>query len=525
MRNQLLPTPAAGLTRREFVLQAGKVSSALAAGVILGGVGGTHEPQARPGSDLVMMSAVELSRAIRARQVSCQEVMAAYLAHLEALNPKVNAIVSLQPRHALMKQAAERDAELARDQYRGWMHGFPHAVKDLAATRGIRTTWGSPLLDTVPDHDSIFVERLRRAGVIILGKTNAPEFGLGSQTYNPVFGTTLNAYDQSKCAGGSSGGAAVSLALRMLPVADGSDMMGSLRNPAAFNNVIGFRTSHGRVPSAGEELFLDPLSVAGPMGRTVTDVAMLLSVMAGPDPRAPQSLAQDPSIFTEPLKRDFKGTRLAWLGDLGGHLPLEPGIADLCRASFKAFEAVGCAVQEAQPDFPPDRMWQTWVTLRHWLVAGDLLDLFKDVSKRKLMKPEAQWEVEGGLKLSALQAYNASRARSDYFRAVQRLFQKYDYLLLPSAQVFPFDAALHWPKTINGVTMDTYHRWMEVVVPASLLGFPAINVPVGFSPQGLPMGLQIIGRHNADLAVLQMAYAYEQATHWVPAHLPPLLRA
>jgi amidase len=514
-----------GMTRREFVRQAGKVSTMVAAGVILGDVSGRAKQQASPSSDLVLMSAGELSQAIRARQVSCQEVMAAYLAHIEALNPKVNAIVSLQPREALMKQAAERDAELARGQYRGWMHGLPHAVKDLAATRGIRTTWGSPLLDTVPDYDSIFVERLRRAGVIIIGKTNAPEFGLGSQTYNPVFGTTLNAYDQSKCAGGSSGGAAVSLALRMLPVADGSDMMGSLRNPAAFNNVIGFRTSFGRVPSGGEELFLEQLSVNGPMGRTVSDVAMLLSVMAGPDSRAPLSQEQDPTVFAEPLKRDFKSTRLAWLGDLGGHLPTEPGIANLCRDSFKAFEAAGCVVEEAQPDYSADRMWDTWVTLRHWLVAGDLLELYQDVAKRKLMKPEAQWEVEGGLKLSAVQVYNASRARSEWYVAMQKLFGKYDYLLLPSAQVFPFDATVHWPKSINGVTMDTYHRWMEVVVPASLLGFPAINVPVGFNQHGLPMGMQIIGRHNADLAVLQIAYAYEQGTDWVRAHLPPLLRA
>jgi len=515
---------AASLTRREFMSQTGKLSTAVAAGVILGDVGGTNK-QASSRSGLVMMNACDLSRAIRARQVSCQEVMTAYLSHIERLNPKVNAIVSLQPREGLMKQAAERDAELARGQYRGWMHGFPHAVKDLAATRGIRTTWGSPLLDTVPDYDSIFVERLRRAGVIIMGKTNAPEFGLGSQTYNSVFGTTLNAYDQAKCAGGSSGGAAVSLALRMLPVADGSDMMGSLRNPAAYNNVIGFRTSYGRVPSGGEELFLEQLSVNGPMGRTVADVALLLSVMAGPDPRAPFSLAQDPAVFAEPLKRDFKGTRLAWLGDLGGHLPMEPGIAELCHASFKAFEAAGCAVEEGQPEFSADRMWDTWVTLRHWLVAGDLVELYKDVSKRKLMKPEAQWEVENGLKLSALEVYNASRARSEWYVAVQKLFQKYDYLLLPSAQVFPFDAAVHWPKAINGVVMDTYHRWMEVVVPASLLGFPTINVPVGFGQQGLPMGMQIIGRHNADLAVLQIAYAYEQATDWVRGHLPPLLHA
>lgn len=504
--------------------KAAKFSGAVVAGGIVGDMKGAPRGQASPASDLVTMNALDLSHAIRTRQVSCREVMAAFLAHIERLNPRVNAIVSMQSHEGLLKEAAVRDAELSRGQYRGWMHGLPHAVKDLAATRGIRTTWGSPLLDTVPDFDSIFVERLRRAGVIIIGKTNAPEFGLGSQTYNPIFGTTLNAYDQSKCAGGSSGGAAVALALRMLPVADGSDMMGSLRNPAAYNNVIGFRTSYGLVPSAGEELFLEQLSVSGPMGRSVADVAMLLSVMAGPDPRAPFSLDQDPAAFTEPLKRDLKGTRLGWLGDLGGHLPMDPGIMKLCRGSFEALHAIGCAVEQAKPDYSPDRMWETWVTLRHWLVAGDLGDLYKDASKRARMKPEAQWEVEGGLKLTGLQVYKASQARSDWYRAVQKLFEHYDYLLLPSAQVFPFDAAVHWPKAIQGVAMDTYHRWMEVVVPASLLGFPAINVPVGFNEQGLPMGMQIIGRNHADLSVLQLAYAYEQATKWVSSHPPPLLQ-
>jgi amidase len=525
MQGKMPQMPPTGLTRREFMNKAAKISSAVVAGGILSTASGAEKSQKWRNSDLVMMNALDLSQAIRTRQVSCQEVMSAYLAHIERLNPKVNAIVSVRSQDALLKESGERDNELAHRQYRGWMHGLPHAVKDLAATRGIRTTWGSPLLDTVPDYDSIFVERLRRAGVVIIGKTNAPEFGLGSQTYNPIFGTTLNAYDQSKCAGGSSGGAAVSLALRMLPVADGSDMMGSLRNPAAYNNVIGFRTSYGRVPSGGEELFLEQLSVNGPMGRSVADVALLLSVMAGPDPRAPFSLQQDSTAFTEPLKREFKGTRLGWLGDLGGHLPMEPGIIELCRDSFKAFEAIGCAVEEVQPDYSPDRMWETWVTLRHWLVASDLVDLYNDVSKRKLMKPEAQWEVEGGLKLTGLQVYKASQARSNWYRAIQKLFERYDYLLLPSAQVFPFDATVHWPRAIHGVAMDTYHRWMEVVVPASLLGFPAINVPVGFSEQGLPMGMQVIGRNHADLPVLQLAYAYEQATSWVSKNLPPLIRS
>ena len=518
---------AAKTTRREFIETTGKYSSAVAAGMILGDLGGGSEAQAAPGStsELVMMDALDLSNAIKSKQASCREVMAAYLDHIERLNPKVNAIVSLQDRDGLMKQSAERDAQLARGERLGWMHGFPHAVKDLAPTKGIRTTWGSPLTDMVPDHDAIFVERLKKNGAIIIGKTNAPEFGFGSQTYNTVFGTTLNAYDQSKTAGGSSGGACVSLALRMLPVADGSDMMGSLRNPAAFNNVVGFRPSFGRVPDGpGEELYFAQLSCDGALGRSAADVAMLLSVMAGHDARAPLSLDQDPAVFAQPLARDFKGTRLGWLGNFGGYLQMEPGVLEVCRSSFKAFEGIGCTVEEARPDYPPEKLWGTWINLRHWLSASGMLALYNDPAKRAKLKPEVQWEIEGGLKLTGLEVHAASKARSDWYRALGKLFEKYDYLLLPTAQVFPFDATIHWPKAINGVAMDTYHRWMEVVIPGSLSGGPIVSVPVGFSPNGLPMGMQIIGRHLADFAVLQLAHAYEQATHWVRDYLPPLLK-
>jgi amidase len=310
----------------------------------------------------------------------------------------------------------------------------------------------------------------------------------------------------------------------MLPVADGSDMMGSLRNPAGWNNVIGFRTSYGRVPAEGGELFLGQLSTAGPMGRRVADVAMLLSVMAGPDARAPLSIEQDPAIFTRPLQRDFKGTRIGWLGDLGGHLPIEPGIFEVCQKAMKAFEIVGCTVEEARLDFPPERMWNTWLTLRQWLTAGSYGRIYKDPAKRAKMKPEAVWEVEGGMKLSALDVYEASAARSDFYRAMSNLLANYEFLLLPTAQVFPFNAEVHWPKSINGVTMDTYHRWMEVVVPESLSGLPVIALPAGFGSNNLPMGVQVIGRHHADFAVLQVANAYEQATQWTSKYLPPLLK-
>lgn len=516
----------ADFTRREFMTKAAQCSGATAAALTFGKLGfAAEEKTANAVPPLVMMDARDLSKSIHSKQVSCREVMNTYLDYIDRMNPRVNAMVSLQNRDGLLQQAAEREQQLARGESKGWMHGFPHAVKDLAATQGIRTTWGSPLLDTVPQQDALFVERLKRNGAIIIGKTNTPEFGLGSQTYNPIFGTTLNAYSQAKVAGGSSGGAAVSLALRMVPVADGSDMMGSLRNPAAFNNVIGFRPSIGRVPSKGKgEMFFGTLSTEGAMGRSVGDVAMLLSVMAGPDARAPFAIEQNPAVFTESLKHDFKNTRLGWMGNYGGYLPMEAGVVELCENSFKAFESAGCRVEEARPDFDLAKLWQSWVTLRHWLTAGDMADLYNDPVRREKLKPEAQWEIEGGLKLSAPDIYHASVVRSDWYREMGKLFESYDYLLLPSAQVFPFEAQVHWPKEINGKKMDTYHRWMEVVLAASMSGCPAINVPVGFNQQGLPMGMQVIGRNHADLAVLQLAYAYEQETNWVRNRLPPLLQ-
>jgi amidase len=308
-------------------------------------------------NDIVMMDGVALSRAIHDKQVSCVEVMNAYLDHIDTINPTVNAIVSLQDRSDLLGQAKTRDNEIAAGKIRGWMHGFPDAVKDLTATKGIRTTQGSRIFkDFVPAADAIMVERLKAAGAIIIGKTNTPEFGLGSNTYNDVFGRTLNAYDQTKTAGGSSGGAGVALALHMLPVADGSDHGGSLRNPAAFNNVFGFRTSYGRVPSQGPDMLYAWMGVQGPMARTVPDLARLLSVQAGYDPRMPLSNRQDPSTFAGDLKRDFKGVRIAWSGDFGGLLPFEPGVLDLCRSALKAFETMGCTVDEAWPDFPIERV-------------------------------------------------------------------------------------------------------------------------------------------------------------------------
>jgi amidase len=299
-------------------------------------------------------------------------------------------------------------------------------------------------------------------------------------------------------------------------------MMGSLRNPAAFNNVLGLRPSFGRVPAGPvPEVYLRQLSTDGPMARTVTDLALLLSTLAGVDARDPFSLAEDPARFAAPLQRDVAGTRIAWLGDLGGYLPFESGIIALCRAALGSLADLGCVVDDIVPAVDYDRLWRAWCVLRHWLVCGRLHDLYKDPAKRRSIKPEALWEIENGLALKALEVYEASKVRSAWYQQLLRLFETYDFLVLPSAQVFPFDATVHWPEQIAGRKLDTYHRWMEVVVPGSLSGLPILNVPVGFGADGLPMGMQIIGRPRADLEVLQLGYAYEQATQWVSKRPPP----
>lgn len=485
----------------------------------------TNLPRATLQREIVALDALPLSEAIRSRQISCREVMQAYLDQIDRFNPRVNALVALRPTEELLAEADERDRQLARGQWLGWMHGMPQAVKDLAACAGLPTSMGSPLFaGQVAQHDAIAVSRMRAAGAVFIGKSNVPEFGLGSQSYNSVFGTTGNAYDPSLCAGGSSGGAAAALALRLLPVADGSDMMGSLRNPAAFNNVYGLRPSQGRVPfGPTPEVFVQQLGTEGPMGRSVADVAALLRTQAGPHRAAPLALSNTADLIG-PLQRDFTGARIGWLGNLNGHLPMEPGLLALCESALADFRDLGCQVEECQPAFDMDRLWRCWLVHRQWLVGGNLAAAYADPARRALLKPEAIWEVENSLGLSVANVYQASVDRSDWYRAVEQLFERYDFLLLPSAQVFPFDATLHWPKAIAGKEMDTYHRWMEVVIGATLAGIPAINVPVGFNSAGLPMGLQIMGPAQADLAVLQLAHAHEQLTQWVRNCPPPLLK-
>ncbi len=455
--------------------------------------------------DLVLLDAVELATAIRRRTVSCVEVMAAYLDHINRMNPHVNAIVTLRDPEILLRQAAVRDRQLARGHYLGVLHGFPQAIKDLALTKGIRTTMGSPIFaDYVPQEDEHYVQRMKRHGAIVIGKTNTPEFGLGSQTYNPVFGTTRNAYDPTRTAGGSSGGAAVALALRMQAVADGSDFGGSLRNPAAFNNSFGFRPSFGRVPDGpAADVFVAQGGVPGPMARTVTDLALLLSVMAGDDDRFPLALSGDPAVFgdggavAERLERGFRGTRVAFVGDWDGYLPMEPGVLDLCRAALPVLEGLGCVVEEALPDFPTEQLWPLWLTFRHWLAGGALYPYYHDPATRSLLKPEAVFEVEGMLRLSALDVWHNSVQRTAWYQAARAMLERYEFLLAPTAQVFPFAAEVPWPREVNGVPMGTYHRWMETVMPWTLAGLPVASVPVGFNAAGLPMGMQLIGRRHA----------------------------
>jgi amidase len=486
------------------------------------------ESQARPAaitSSLVMMDARALADAIRAREVSCLEVMTAYLDHIEQINPQVNAIVALRDRAALLAEAREKDAQLARGEATGPLHGLPFAVKDLVPVKGMRTTSGSLVLkDFVPAADSVMVERLRTAGVIIIGKTNTPEFGLGSHTYNEVYGATRNAYDQSRSAGGSSGGAAVALALRLLPLADGSDHAGSLRNPAGWNNVFGFRTSIGRIPADGRDAWLPSMSVLGPMARNVRDLALLLCVQSGYDGRVPLAMDADPEVFQQSLETDLRGKRIAWVGDFNGHIPYEAGVLELCRNALKVFESLGCIVEDAVPDYSIDKVWQAWRQLRAWQNGGALLAHYRDPAKRALMKPESVFEVESGLKLSAFDITAASGVRTEWYHAVRRFFERFDYFILPTAQLFPFDVNLHWPREIAGRPMSTYHEWMKGMLLATMAGSPALAVPAGFNDQGLPMGIQIVAPNRGELPCLQLGHAYDAATNWTSKRLPPLLR-
>lgn len=472
--------------------------------------------------NLTELPAHKLSLAIHAREVSCREVMQAFLARIHAINPRYQALVSLQSAESLLQQASARDVQLARGQSLGWMHGMPQAIKDLANTAGIATTQGSPLLrNFVPQQDALIVQRMKAAGCIVVGKTNTPEFGLGSHTFNEVFGVTGNAYDPARSAGGSSGGAAVALALRLLPVADGSDFMGSLRNPAGWNNVFGMRPSQGRVPMwPATDVWVSQLSTEGPMGRSVQDVARLLAVQAGFDPRVPLSLNDD-ADFTQTLDGlDCKSLRIGWLADLNGYLPMEEGILPVCELGLKRLEALGCTVMPSTLGTAPEPVWQAWLLWRRALVASRIAPFLLNPKNLELIKPEALWEYEQAGQLSGTEFLSASVQRTAFYQHMLSLFEAHDFLALPVSQVWPFDIAERWPQQIKGVAMDTYHRWMEVVIYATFAGLPCISVPVGFDARGLPMGLQLIGKPRGDFELLQLAHAYEQAAQEVLQRRP-----
>ena len=464
-------------------------------------------------SELCFKSALELAALVRDRELSVQEVMQAHLAQIERVNPEVNAICTLIADQA-MAQALEHDDALGKGIEPGPLFGLPIAHKDLAVTKGIRTTFGSPIYqDFVPEVDELFVQRVRAAGAITIGKTNTPEFGAGSHTFNEVFGATYNPYDLGRSAGGSSGGAAVALACGMIPIADGSDLGGSLRNPSNFNNVIGFRPSPGRVPRHPAKQPWDTLPVLGPMGRTVSDVALLLSVMAGADARDPISLTEPPSVFSEPLDTDFSNTRIAWSRDLG-QFPVELAVSDVIEQALPHFTELGCEVEEGHPDFSGAA--DIFQVLRaRGFAAGHAEEL---KHHRDLMKDTVIWNAEQGLQLSALDVSRAQAERGALFQRVHEFFQRYDFLLLPVSQVVPFPVETDWVREINGVEMQTYIDWMLSCSLISLTEHPALSMPCGFTPDGLPVAVQIVGRYRGELEVLKLAYGFEQLTHTAERH-------
>jgi amidase len=467
-----------------------------------------------PASEICFMTATEMVERIRNRQLSCREVMAAHLDQIDRVNPVVNAIVTQIPSEQALALADAADAALVKGKDIGPLHGLPMAHKDLIPTKDMRTTWGSPIYkDFVPDHDGLIIERLNQSGAITIGKTNTPEFGAGSQTFNQVFGETLNPYDTSKTCGGSSGGAAVSLACGMLPLADGSDMGGSLRNPANFCNIVGFRTSPGRVPVWPRAVAWFPISVQGPMARTVKDVALMLSAIAGPDPRSPIAIAEQGTLFARPLGRDFKNVRIAWSKDLG-ELPVDPRVTQLLENGRRVFDDLGCSVEEAQPDFrDADEIFKVW---RAWHFELQYAELLKD--RREHIKDTVIWNIEQGQKLTGPQIGRAEVKRTELYHRVRRFLETYEYLICPVNQVPPFDISQRWIGEIDGVKMETYIDWMKSCYFITVTGLPAISVPCGFTPEGLPVGMQIVGRHNADFSVLQLAYAFEQATEFCKQH-------
>lgn len=485
------------LTRRDFLALAPGVAAASAIGA----------SGARP-EVVCYQSLRELTRLLRTRQLSAREVMTAHLEQIRRWNPRLNAIVAKLDDEACLALADAADARAARREPLGALHGLPWAFKDLEPAIGFPWTRGSPLFrNDRPTSDSVLVERLRQAGVIPIGKTNTPEFGMGSHTYNSVYGTTVNPYDLTKSAGGSSGGAAASVASGMLPAADGSDLAGSLRNPGNFNNVVGFRPTVGLVPTAPSALPFLGFAVKGPIARSVPDVGYLLAAMAGADPRDPGCAPSDPAVFAGTLERSFSGVRVAWCPDLGG-LPLDHRVRGVLESQRHTFEALGCIVEEAHPDLAAaEEVFLTLRAFRTWTNVGPLLATHRDD-----LKAEAIQEIEDGARLSTSQVSAAMVRHGQILETMRRFQDTYPFMLSAVNQVPPFDASIHWPTEVEGVTMQHYIAWMKSAYWITTTFRPAISVPAGFTSDGLPVGVQIVGRYRDDLGVLQLAHAFETAT-------------
>ena len=467
--------------------------------------------------ELLNSSAVKLRQMIANREISARELLGCHLSHIQRLNPSVNAIVTLTA-EAAEKRAMALDAMQASGQELGVLHGLPMAHKDLTMTKGIRTTFGSPIYaEHIPQRDELLIERLKHAGVVTVGKTNTPEFGAGSQTFNTVFGATCNPYDLSKTCGGSSGGAAVALATRMVPIADGSDMGGSLRNPANFCNVVGFRPSTGRVPSWPSDNAFFSFGVQGPMARYVKDIALQLQAMAGPDDRSPLSLQEPASIFAEELGGQMAGSRVAFAPTLGG-LPVEPEVQAIIENQRGVFEELGCVVEEACPDFDgADDVFKVLRAFRFEMKFGPLVSRHESELKDTVL-----WNIEQGRQLTGPEVGKAQQRQTTLFQKTRQFFERYDFLVAPVSQVAPFDINEPFVRKIAGQQMETYIDWMKSCYFVTVTGMPAISVPAGFTPTGLPVGIQIVGRFRRDMEVLQLAYAFEQRTLMVD-RLPGLL--
>ena len=465
--------------------------------------------------DILNKEAWEQKALIRAGELSVSELMQETLTQIETVNPKVNALVNLLNKEDCDKLTSENC------MLEGSLRGIPMAIKDLANVKGFKTTEGSPLYsERVAKQDDQMVARLRAAGALFIGKTNTPEFGLGSNTFNPVYGKTKNPYDISKTCGGSSGGAAVALATRMLSISDGSDMMGSLRNPAAWNNVYGLRPTWGLVPpEPSGEIFLSQLSTLGPMARSPKDLAMLLDVQANrAENRAFTTSAATFSNFTE--KPIIKGIKVGWLGDWGGTLAFEDDLLDLSQEGLNEMSSMGAIIHDLKAPFAMNDIWTSWSKLRSWQIANTLSEIYEDPELRKYLKPEAVWEIKRGLSLSGQDIYKSALKKSKWYNSASELFKKFDLLVLPSTQVWPFDLAEIYPDSINGQKMDTYHRWMQVTIPAGLLGLPVVNIPIGFGKNGLPVGLQLIGSKGSDGRILSIAQAWHEHTKWPDVNIP-----